>query len=625
MALAPTRRVQTLLFLATFVSFAYFHPGGGWNQNGRFAQVRALVEEGRFSIDSFLIYGLGGSSVSGRRLSRATVRGQEVSLDGTSYTLAWTDPASGKLVPLRGSSGRPMLPVGSVAASGDVAFVGEHFYPNKAPGTTFLATPAYFLLHRLEQLAGMDPDDWWVMTVNAWVTSFLSVGALSAVGCVVFLRTATLLAGGRSLPALLATAGFAWGTLFFPYATMLYEHDVMAVAFLAAFWLLLAAGSEVGGRSERSRSRRPFYAGISAGCGVAANYVGLPVVLLLGAYALRRLGKWRASLFASGLIIPLGGIGLYDLLCFGAPWTISYSSENPAFQRSDLLLGVFGPPRLGVLVAILFSPFRGLFYGSPVLLAGVAGWFRLYRSERWSPEALLCAGVVSVFMAFNVCFHYWEGGWAPGPRYLIPALPFLALPLVYAFDRFALVTSVLAILSSGAMLLVTSVDPQAPILLREPLWKFDPLLEYELPLFLENPGPIFAAETQSDLIVYERGIAAAGVPQHARPPLIEKARQDLTEAFRRGDTRLFPASTRRGPVAANPQGIYESEAYRIFPPGSQTAAWNSFNAGEFLFPQSRSSLLPLLAVAGSLFVAAVRACRPREPTSSDRRAVNGQP
>jgi hypothetical protein len=56
MALAPGR-AELLVFLATFTSFAYFHPGGGWNQNGRFAQVRALVEEGRFAIDSFLIYG----------------------------------------------------------------------------------------------------------------------------------------------------------------------------------------------------------------------------------------------------------------------------------------------------------------------------------------------------------------------------------------------------------------------------------------------------------------------------------------------------------------------------------------------------------------------------------------
>ena len=44
-------RVEILLFsLAVFCS-AYFHQGGGWNQNARFALVRAIVEERTFVID----------------------------------------------------------------------------------------------------------------------------------------------------------------------------------------------------------------------------------------------------------------------------------------------------------------------------------------------------------------------------------------------------------------------------------------------------------------------------------------------------------------------------------------------------------------------------------------------
>src|SRR5437773_386708 len=52
----PMRRLELLLFLATFFAFAYFNQGGGWNQNSRFAEVRAMVEEGRFDIDDFLVY-----------------------------------------------------------------------------------------------------------------------------------------------------------------------------------------------------------------------------------------------------------------------------------------------------------------------------------------------------------------------------------------------------------------------------------------------------------------------------------------------------------------------------------------------------------------------------------------
>ncbi len=56
-----------------------------------------------------------------------------------------------------------------------------------------------------------------------------------------------------------------------------------------------------------------------------------------------------------------------------------------------------------------------------------------------------------------------------------------------------------------------------------------------------------------------------------------------------------------GPVSVNPLGPYEgSFEYLYFPPGSPQCRWASFNLGEFLWPQSRLSLLPLLIVSGGL-------------------------
>lgn len=42
--------------------------------------------------------------------------------------------------------------------------------------------------------------------------------------------------------------------------------------------------------------------------------------------------------------------------------------------------------------------------------------------------------------------------------------------------------------------------------------------------------------------------------------------------------------------------------YTFYPPRSPQSGWNSFNAGEFLWPQSRWSLLPLCLICGGLSV-----------------------
>jgi len=65
-------------------------------------------------------------------------------------------------------------------------------------------------------------------------------------------------------------------------------------------------------------------------------------------------------------------------------------------------------------------------------------------------------------------------------------------------------------------------------------------------------------------------------------------------------------STITGPVSVNPIGVYEGWMYRVFPAHSMQARWNSFNAGEFLFEQSRWSLAPLFVVVGLLVVIAMR-------------------
>ncbi len=156
---APLSRASLVfIFLAAFTAYAWFHQGGGWNQNTRFAMVRAMAEERVFTIDDFLVYSAqGGNAV----LSRAQVRNGDFTASDGPKRLAWTGhqwdlhPVNG--LDLAPDDARKPLSLEVNAASGDVAFFDGHFHPNKPPGTSFLALPAYCPAPRRRKCGGAEP------------------------------------------------------------------------------------------------------------------------------------------------------------------------------------------------------------------------------------------------------------------------------------------------------------------------------------------------------------------------------------------------------------------------------------------------------------------------------------
>lgn len=582
------RRNEGLLLASTFVAFAWFHQGGQWNQNSRFALVRAIVEEGSFFIDAHLVYL--PTSAGGERFQRAAIQRGEFEFQGNRYALGWM-AAGGDLVPIAGtaSPGATVIDAGLSSASGDIAYYDGHFHPNKAPGPSFLAVPAYFALYHVERMLGLDADQWKVLTVNAWLTSAFTVALLSALGIVLFHRLALRVSNGDERAAAVAALTLAFGTMFFPYGTMLFEHNLIAVALLAS-WYLAYRWKETAGDARRYL----VLAGLCAGFAPISNYIMVVPVLMIGAYVLsaRKPNGWLW--LGVGLLGPFTLICLYNVVCFGSPFASNYRYMNPGFVEGGAFLGVFGTPRLGVLASVLFSPFRGLFVTSPVLIMGVVGLSRLWRTERLRADALLCIAVCVFFLLFNISFNGWHGGWAVVPRYLGPAMPFLALPIVFAYRQMGRVTLALAAISTATMFVITAVDPQAPVGIspvasapgREP-WTYNPVTEYELPLMFTG---------------------------RATPLLREVERLG-------GDPAIL--STISGPVSANPIGVYEGGFYQRFGSGSPQPGWNAFNAGEMLAPHSLWSLLPLILFSGGLALTLVRRTSNLDPRGGDGMSPHG--
>jgi hypothetical protein len=121
-------------------------------------------------------------------------------------------------------------------------------------------------------------------------------------------------------------------------------------------------------------------------------------------------------------------------------------------------------------------------------------------------------------------------------------------------------------------------------------------------------------------------LADKGVVPEQRRQKAAAARQTLEASVERGDPVPFEIAGLVGPLSVNPRGIYEGRSYHFFPCRSPQTSMNSFNMGEFVFPNSYWSLSPLLLGSGAIiFLALRRAARWREanpqanPAQSRRR------
>jgi hypothetical protein len=598
------RRVELFLFFVALISFGWFNQGGGWNQNARFAEVRAIVDGGELPIDNYFAYQRSG----GKLLRRYPVINGDVTIGHKTNRLSWVGD-DGDLTPVTGIEAPQDMgeaPIDDLACSGDVSFARGHFHPNKPPGLSFVAVPAYFVISHFERSMHRNPDTWWLLDVNAWLTSVFSVGLISAVGVILAFRIAMRLSGGAIWPAFWTAIAFGFGTLFFPFATLLFDHDVTAIFLVAAFYCLFL----------RQGGGAVFLAGLLAGMAAVTNYVAAVPVGMLGLYLL--VTRWRGGRFPTaaraalwfglGLLGPFIAICAYNKACYGSAFALSNAFQNPTFTetKSPVFLGMFGIPDPAVALILLVSPFRGIFYGAPILAMGVYGLWRMRRA--YCGEMWLFTGIALTFFLVNSSFIGWHAGYACGPRYLIPATAFLVLPAVYGFMKFPRISGGLLIVSIGINFLFAATDAESPAgvgslarSLDREMYLYSPLTEYAAPLFFEGRAwPLLNLLIEDRVEEEKARLTEQGVSADAQQPDLDKVAADLKQSIAAGSDDPLDLGSYCGPVSVNPTGVCEGGYYSLFDPGSPQARWNSFNVGEFWFPESRWSVAPLLALVGLL-------------------------
>ena len=383
-------RAGAYLFLVLLLCYAFFFPRwGDWNQNSRLDLTMAIVEQGTLRIDAY------------------------------------------------------------VENTGDYALYEGHAYSDKAPGASFLGVPAYAAFRQVVKGLNLEPllarlasgaamaktmageDQASVMRKGyqagaLYVVTLLTSALPSAIlGMLIFdlLNTVT----SSVLPRLAVALLYGLGTGAFPYANTFLGHQLAAALLFGAFYVLF--------RMNPLAVNRPqlLLAGLLLGYALVTEYPAILIVLLLLGYAAFRLRAKPASLLwmVLGILPSLCLLAWYDYAIYGTvlPMGYRYSALWQAEHSTGFLSLTY--PKLSIVWELLFGTYRGLFNLSPALLLALPGFAYLWRERHNRVEGLISLLAFLAFLAFNSASCMWWGGFAVGPRYLLPALPFLVWPIVY--------------------------------------------------------------------------------------------------------------------------------------------------------------------------------------------------
>jgi hypothetical protein len=393
---ASSERLHALgIIVILLLCYAYFFPR--WadpNQNSRLNMVFAVVEDGTFQIDKY------------------------------------------------------------VANTVDYAKVGEHYYSDKAPGAAVLGIPLYAALApvldtpllsgltaRLEahsafagtlraEGSGVSTQKVRFAIVQVFLSLLVSALPTAALAALLFLwlQAVTM----AVTPRLVVALGYGLATPAFAYANAFYGHQLSAFLLFAAFYLLARAPARIG-------AGRALLVGLLLGYAFVTEY---PVALMVGPIGLYALyGFWQRRqlapffwLAAGGLVVAAGWMW-YNTAIFGGPLELGYSRSELWTDQHHTGFMSLTLPTLDAAWGITFSPFRGLFLLSPWLLLALPGFVLWWRDRRWRAEWWLALSITAAIFLFNTASSMWWGGFAVGPRYLLPMLPFLVLPITFVLVR----------------------------------------------------------------------------------------------------------------------------------------------------------------------------------------------
>jgi hypothetical protein len=338
----------------------------------------------------------------------------------------------------------------------DFAKFGNHYYSDKPPGAGFLGIPVYAALKIVLQTpelgqivtrlsnnpafqatlntngSGISIDKVRIAIAQVIVTYLIATLPTVLLGLLLYRFLRAL----RIPPGIALFISLAYGLLTpaFAYANEFYSHQLVAALLFLVFYLAFD-------RKKVDQVGRLLLCGFLLAYAVISEYqvvlIATVIFLYLGYQLFRAQSLPKISwAILTGAIIMAGWM-VYNTAIFGGPLKIGYAySADWTVQHHTGFMSLTYP-HLDALWGMTFSLFRGLFILSPWLLLSIPGLIAWWRSHMFRAEWMVVTLTVLAMLAFNSSSIMWWGGFAVGPRYFLPALPFLSIPVGFLLDRSA--------------------------------------------------------------------------------------------------------------------------------------------------------------------------------------------
>lgn len=362
----------------------------------------------------------------------------------------------------------------------DKALYKGNYYYTGGPGAPFAAAAVLAGYRAATGDSSRSPYNEWPLRL----ITILLVSLPAAIFAVLLFRYLIRDGGGTKAGFVVATA-FAAGTVALPYSALFYPYvPATLLCFLAFVMAVRQAGA------AQAEPLRIATSGFLISFATICSFEVAPLAAAVAVYQLFALGdKRRFAFFALGAVPPAAALLVYNNACFGGPLSFGYFHlVNKGWSNSaGEFYAIFTKLSLSRLWGITFEPGRGLFWVCPFLILCMPGFESMFKRRELRGKAALCLIVAVAYLYLNSTFFDVQGGMSPGPKYLIPAIPFMCIPIYVWLCRTGAYGRVLfyslAAVSVVQMFLVTAADPHVPVEVRSPVYA------YALPMILEGCIP----------------------------------------------------------------------------------------------------------------------------------------